>query len=84
MEAREESERFQLIASRQPIAAFEQARGARLTPELLDQLRLSSARGVVRRGLPAQLSERLKAVDRALISTGDERVVALRFEVRHQ
>jgi hypothetical protein len=78
------TERFQLIASRQPIAAFEQARGARLTPELLDQLRLSSARGVVRRGLPAQLSERLKAVDRALISTGDERVVALRFEVRHQ
>ena len=78
------TERLQLVASKEPIEAFERARGLRLNPELLDQLKRTALRGVVKRGAPAILSERLSAADRVLTTLGTDQVASVRFTVHHR
>jgi hypothetical protein len=78
------TERLQLLASRRPLEPFEQARGLRVSDELMERLRRTAARGVVRRGAPATLSERLGALDRVLITEGSSELAAVRFTLEHR
>jgi len=77
------TERLQLVASRVRVHAFERARGLKLSPQLLDQLKQTALRGVVKRGPPAQLSERLQEADRVLTTLGDAQVASVRFSIDH-